>query len=154
MVGWMRASERAKADSVEAIVATMAKISSSGLSVGEYFRRWSVPFSQAQYFRYKRRMAKDGAAGLEDGRSRGNNRKLTPEAEAYLRGVHEHRPEMSLEDLGRAMKNAMGMEADCSTLSRLFQRVGEPVVWPRPREPQQITTTGGGFEIRDTSGLC
>ena len=143
----MRASERTQADSVEAIVATMAKISSSGLSVGEYFRRCSVPFSQAQYFRYKRRMAKDGAAGLEDGRSLGNNRKLTPEAEAYLRGVHEHRPEMSLEDLGRALKNAMGMEVDCSTLSRFFQRVGEPVVWPRPHEPERITTPGGGFEI-------
>ena len=143
----MRASERTQADSVEAIVATMAKISSSGLSVGEYFRRWSVPFSQAQYFRYKRRMAKDGAAGLEDGRSLGNNRKLTPEAEAYLRGVHEHRPEMSLGDLGRALKNAMGMEVDCSTLSRFFQRVGEPVVWPRPHEPERITTPGGGFEI-------
>ena len=143
----MRGSGRDEASPADKIAATVERIAGSGLSVDEYFRRYRVPFSRAQYFRYKARMATQGEAGLQDGRSRGNHRKLTPEAEGFLRGVRRQSPELSLEDLRQALKDALGMEVGRSTLSGFFQRVGEPMVWPRPREPERVTTAGGGFEI-------
>jgi Winged helix-turn helix len=83
----------------EKIMAMVEKIADSGRAVDEYFRRHSVPFSRPQYFRYKARLAAHGLAGLMDGRSQGNQRKLTPEAEAFLRGAHDSDPQRSLEEL-------------------------------------------------------
>ncbi|MDI7259311.1 MAG: hypothetical protein QME90_05245, partial [Thermodesulfobacteriota bacterium] len=65
------------------IASIVQKISDSGLSVDEYLRQHSVPFSRPQYFRYKTRLAAGGLDGLRDGRSRGNHRKLTADAEGY-----------------------------------------------------------------------
>jgi len=83
----------------EKITALVEKIAGSGLSVDEYFRRHALPFGRAQYFRYKARLAAQGLAGLLDGRSQGNHRKLTPEAAGFLRGVHQRSPELSLQEL-------------------------------------------------------
>ena len=67
------------------IASIVQKIAESGQSVNEYFRTHKVPFSRVQYFRYKARLAAQGIDGLDDGRSQGNQRKLTPEAEKFLR---------------------------------------------------------------------
>src|SRR5256884_9701708 len=41
----------------------------------------------------------------------------------------------------------LGIEVDRSTVGRCLHRVGESIVWPRPQEPERVTTSGGGFEI-------
>src|SRR5438046_9218008 len=41
----------------------------------------------------------------------------------------------------------LGIEVDRSTVGRFLHRVGESIVWPRPQEPERVTTSGGGFEI-------
>jgi transposase len=133
-----------KADKIAAII---KRIEASPLSVDEYFRKHQVPFSRMQYFRYKARLAAQGVAGLLDGRSQGNRRKLTREAEAFLQGAHEGNPQRSLAELGQSLQSVMGIEVDGSTLSRFFSRVGEPIVWPRLQEPERVTTQAGGFEI-------
>ena len=131
----------------EKIATIIKKIAGSGLSVAQYFRRHAVPFSQRQYFRYQARLTAQGLAGLRDERSQGNRRKLTPEAEGFLRRAHESNPQRSLDELGRSLQGMMGIQVDCSTISRFFRRVGDPIAWPRPREPERVTTSGGGFEI-------
>ena len=131
----------------EKIAAMVEKIAGSSVSVDEYFQKHKVPFSRTQYFRYKARLAAQGLAGLVDGRSQGNHRKLTPEAEGFLRGAHQRSPELSLEELCQCLHSTLGIEVDRSTVSRFFDRVGEAIVWPRPQEPERITTPGGGFEI-------
>ena len=85
-----------KADKIAAII---KRIEASPLSVDEYFRKHQVPFSRMQYFRYKARLATQGVAGLLDGRGKGNHCKLTPEAEGFLRGMHQRDQELSLKAL-------------------------------------------------------
>lgn len=129
------------------IAAIMQRISESGLSVDEYFRRHSVPFGRAQYFRYKARLAERGADGLSDGRRAGNHRKLTPEMEGFLRGVRETDPGKSTRDLQQMMESVLGIQVAPTTISRFFHRVGEPIQRPRSREPYRIVTSCGGMEI-------
>lgn len=126
----------------EKIARIVKKIARSVLSVDEYFRKHTVPFSRRQYFRYWDRWATQGLAGLQDGRQQGNRRKLTPEAEAFLRGAHASNSQQSLAELCQSLKSKLGIEVDRSSVSRFFQRVGEPITWPRPQKPERVTTLG------------
>jgi len=129
------------------IASLVEKISSSSMSVDEYLQKHSVPFSRPQYFRYKARLAADGLDGLSDGRSKGNHRKLTPDAEGYLRGVHQTNPRLSLQEICESLESTLGIEVDRSTVSRFLRGVGEQIEWPRPQEPERMFTSCGGFEI-------
>jgi transposase len=143
----MKGSTAGGQSKAKKIAAMVQKIAESGLSADEYFRTHRVPFSRPQYFRYKARLAAQGITGLNDGRSQGNHRKLTPEAESFLRWVHQQSLELSLQEMCQSLKEALGIEVGRSTVSGFFQRVGESIAWPRPREPERVTTAGGGFEI-------
>src|SRR6266567_5230474 len=142
MLRWMNRSTAGGKSKAEKIAAMIEKIAGSGLSVDEYFGRHPVPFSRRQYFRYQTRLTTQGLAGLLDGRSQGNRRKLTPEAEAFLQGAHESNPQRSLDELGLSLKSKLGIEVDRSTVSRFFRRIGEVIAWPRPREPERVTSLG------------
>src|SRR5437870_10434945 len=99
MLRWMNRSTAGGKSRAEKIAAMVEKIAGSDLSVDEFFRRYTVPFSRPQYFRYQARLAAQGLAGLLDGRRQGNRRKLTPEAEAFLRGAHQSNPQRSLQEM-------------------------------------------------------
>lgn len=131
----------------EEIASIVQKIANSGMSVDEYLQKNSVPFSRPQYFRYKARLAAEGLDGLRDGRSMGNHRKLTADAEGYLRGVHQANPRLSLQQICESLEATLGIEVDRSTVSRFLRGVGEQIEWPRPREPERVYTSCGGFEI-------
>ena len=131
----------------EEIASALREIADSGLSVDEYFRRYSVPFSRAQHFRYKARLAAQGLDGLIDGRSKGNHRKLTPDAEGFLRGVHRANPRLSLQQICETLETSLGIRVDRCTASRFLRGVGEQIEWPHPVEPERIVTSCGGFEI-------
>src|SRR2546430_8333962 len=94
MLRWMNRSTAGGKSRAEKIAAMVEKIAGSDLSVDEFFRRYTVPFSRPQYFRYQARLAAQGLAGLLDGRRQGNRRKLTPEAEAFLRRSEENTSEL------------------------------------------------------------
>src|SRR6266513_447536 len=147
MLRWMNRSTAGGKSRAEKIAAMVEKIAGSDLSVDEFFRRYTVPFSRPQYFRYQARLAAQGLAGLLDGRRQGNRRKLTPEAEAFLRGAHQSNPQRSLQEMCQSLYATLGIEVDRSTVGRFLHRVGESIVWPRPQEPERVTTSGGGFEI-------
>src|SRR6266571_1459697 len=147
MLRWMNRSTAGGKSRAEKIAAMVEKIARSDLSVDEFFRRYTVPFSRPQYFRYQARLAAQGLAGLLDGRRQGNRRKLTPEAEAFLRGAHQSNPQRSLQEMCQSLYATLGIEVDRSTVGRFLHRVGESIVWPRPQEPERVTTSGGGFEI-------
>src|SRR5436309_1293764 len=147
MLRWMNRSTAGGKSRAEKIAAIVEKIARSDLSVDEFFRRYTVPFSRPQYFRYQARLAAQGLAGLLDGRRQGNRRKLTPEAEAFLRGAHQSNPQRSLQEMCQSLYATLGIEVDRSTVGRFLHRVGESIVWPRPQEPERVTTSGGGFEI-------
>src|SRR5205807_3917177 len=68
MLRWMNRSTAGGKSRAEKIAAMVEKIAGSDLSVDEFFRRYTVPFSRPQYFRYQARLAAQGLAGLLDGR--------------------------------------------------------------------------------------
>jgi hypothetical protein len=129
------------------IASEVQKIASSGLSVDAYFQQHAVPFSRPQYFRYKARLAAEGLDGLVDGRSQGNHRKLTADAQGYLRGVHQTNPRLSLQEISQSLEETLGIQVDRSTVSRALRGMGEAIPWPRAAEPQTLVTACGGFEI-------
>ncbi|MBI4726641.1 helix-turn-helix domain-containing protein [candidate division TA06 bacterium] len=125
----------------------MQKIATSNLSVVDYLRKHEVSFSRPQYFRYKARLAAEGMESLLDGRSKGNHRKLTPDAEGFLRGVHRTNPRLSLQKMCESLKTTLGIRVDRSTAGRFLKKAGEHIPWPRPEESKRIFTSCGGFEI-------
>jgi transposase len=129
------------------IASILEKIADSGMPIDEYLEKHEVPFSRPQYFRYKARFAAEGVDGLIDRRSRGNHRKLTPDAEGFIRGVHQANPRLSLQEICDSVETTLGIRVDRSTVSRFLNGVGEPIQWPRPVEPERISTPCGGFEI-------
>ena len=129
------------------IAAIIKRIADSGLPFEEYVRKHPVWFSRAQYFRYKARLAEHGVDSFFDGRGKGNHRKLTPEAEGFLRGVRQTDTGKSARELQQMVESALEIKVDPSTISRFFQRAGEPIQWPHRREPERIVTSCGGMEI-------
>jgi hypothetical protein len=129
------------------IASILEKISNSGISLDEYLEKHKVPFSRPQYFRYKARYEAEGLDGLIDRRSRGNHRKLTSDAEGFIRGAHQANPRLSLQDICDSLKSTLEIRVDRSTVSRYLNGVGEQIQWPRPVEPESIHTACGGFEI-------
>ena len=129
------------------IASIVQKIANSGLSVDDYLQKYEVPFSRPQFFRYKARLAAEGLDGLIDGRSKGNHRKLTPDAKGFLRGVHNTDPRLSLQEMCGSLESTLGIRVDRSTASRFLKGEGEQIEWPRPVEPEKIFTSCGGFEI-------
>jgi len=129
------------------IASVVQKIASSGLSVDAYFQAHAVPFSRPQYFRYKARLAAEGLDGLVDGRRQGNHRKLTADAQGYMRGVHQSNPRLSLQSISESLEDALGIQVDRSTVSRSLRGMGEAITWPPAAEPQTLVTACGGFEI-------
>jgi transposase len=134
-------------DKTSKIASWVEKIARSGQSVTDYFRTHKVPFSRTQYFRYKARLAAHGVSGLNDGRSQGNYRKLTPAAEGFLQGALKQNPALSLRELCQCLKEVMGIDVDPSTVSVFFERSGKTIAWPRPSEPKRLSAQAGGFEI-------
>jgi transposase len=129
------------------IASILEKIADSGMSIDEYLEKHEVPFSRPQYFRYKARFAAEGVDGLIDRRSKGNHRKLTPDAEGFIRGIHQANPRLSLREICDWVETTLAIRVDRSTVSRFLSGVGEPIQWPRPVEAERIFTPCGGFEI-------
>jgi transposase len=129
------------------IAAVVERIVRSGLSVGAYYRKHAVPFSRAQYFRYQAHLAAEGLEGLRDGRHPGNHRKLTADAQGFIRGVHQSNPGLSLHEISQSLADTLGIHVDRSTVSRALAGLGEAMEWPRAAEPEILRTPAGGFEI-------
>src|SRR5207253_10823713 len=90
MLRWMNRSTAGGKSRAEKIAAMVEKIAGSDLSVDEFFRRYTVPFSRPQYFRYQARLAAQGLAGLLDGRrQRSEERRVGKEGGTGVAGCQE-----------------------------------------------------------------
>ncbi len=124
------------------------KISESKLSVPEYFSRRQVPFSQAQYYRYKKRIDQEGTESLEDQRRKGNNRRITAEVEGYLKGYVSGKPESSLAEIKGVVKERFHIELSEAGISRCLKRLGcSRKNKPRLEKVERTYTVCGGFEL-------
>src|SRR5207249_7628122 len=116
MLRWMNRSTAGGKSRAEKIAAMVEKIAGSDLSVDQFFRRYTVPFSRPQYFRCQARLAAQGLAGLLDGRRQGNRRTLNPEAEAFMRGAHKSNPQRRMKAMCPSICATLGIEVDRSTV--------------------------------------
>lgn len=124
------------------------KISESKLSVPEYFSNKKVPFSQAQYYRYKKRIDQEGTESLEDQRRKGNNRRITAEVEGYLKGYVSGKPESSLAEIKGVVKERFHIELSEAGISRCLKRLGcSRKNKPRQEKVERTYTVCGGFEL-------
>ena len=129
------------------IAAIVEKIARSPLSVSAYFKRHKVPFGRSRYFQYKARLATHGLEGLVDGRSAGNRRELTADAQGFIRGVHEENSQLSLREIAARVESSFGIRVSRMTVSRCLYAAGLKVPWPRTPAVETIESSGGGFEI-------
>ena len=136
-------------DRTQVISSYLKKIEESDLQIKEFFEKHDVPFSMAQYYRYKKRIANDGMQGLRDGRGNGNNRRLTAEAQTYLLRFHSANPNAKLNDYQTALNDKIGIHVDIATLSRFFSTRDISLAKPEPKQPKVDTfeVFCGGFEI-------
>ncbi len=136
--------------------ATVAKwierIETSNLSVSKYFETKAVPFCRTQYFKYKRRLQESGLAGLHDRRSKGGNRKVSPEQEGFLKGCIKRDPDVSVSWLQQALTEEFQCNITLSGMSRILTRiypdrarnVGRP---PKTVKARVVSNALGGFEL-------
>ena len=124
------------------------KIDDSKLSVPEYFNRNKVPFSQAQYYRYKKKLDQEGSDSLMDKRTRGNNRRITAEVEVYLNGYVSGKPEYSLAEIKEVLNKQFDIELSESGISRCLKRLGCGLKdKPKGQKVKRTYTLCGGFEL-------
>jgi transposase len=138
-----------KKDRTQIISKYIKKIEESDLPIKEFFAKHKIPFSVAQYYRYKKRIADIGIEGLHDGRNKGNNRRLTAEAQSYLFGFHSANPKAKLTDYQTALNEHIGLHVDIATLSRFFSTREISLSKPgaKPLKVDTYEVSWGGFEI-------
>ena len=128
------------------------QIEASDLSVSEFFDSFAVPFSRAQYFRYKKQLHEQGPSGLADHRLAGGRRKITAEHENFLKGCVKADANVSLGWLQDALIEEFDFHVSVSAVSRTLARI----VPDRPRnfggrpktvQPRADTNALGGFEM-------
>ena len=107
------------------ILEWLDRIDQSELSVSNFFKHHSIPFSKAQYFNYKKRVTKEGVEGLQDRRRHGGNRKLTPESEGFILGCVQSNPTVKLEWLQRSIEENFSYELSVSAISRALKRISK-----------------------------
>jgi transposase len=134
----------------KAIAAIVTKITDSPLSVADYFRRNNVPFSKAQYYRYKDQLKKPGGiANLQDGRSRGNRRTLTDEAKQFIRWAHTANPELNFTKLADLLEDELKLSIHPTTVSAYMRAEGLEIKRPpsATAATETIDSACGGLEI-------
>ena len=135
-------------DREDQIALWMNRIEHAPVSVPTYFSRHSVPFSMAQYYRYRQIFKEQGAHALCDGRADGNRRQVTAEAEGFLKGYIAAHPEADLAGLRKALREQFDVELTTSGMSRCLKRLGCAVgVRQREEKAEEYYTPCGGFEL-------
>lgn len=127
----------------------LRRIESSDLPINAFLERYDVPFSRANYFRYKRRFA-DGDRSIEP--QRGRNKKLGEKEELFLRGIFAGGATPSVGQVRGMLESEFNVSIGRSTVRRTVERlfpvrdrrkVGRPVT----RVPNISSNAMGGFEL-------
>jgi transposase len=132
----------------EKIIYWLERIKRSPLGVQEYFFHHKVPFSVAQYYRYKKKLVDGGIDELKDKRGHGNNSKLTAEATGFIKGYMTSKPLTGLTELQEQLQERFQIRMSKSGVSRCLKRVGCVVQMKRVEEKvDRFYTMCGGFEL-------
>ncbi len=127
----------------------MLRIANSRLSINDFFSRFDVPFSRANYFRYKQRMSEGkDPSGLP----RGRKKKIAEREELFLRGIIASGSIPSLNQLRDMLKSELGTTVGVTAIHRCIDRLSPNAVRsevgrPKTRKPEISSNSLGGFEL-------
>lgn len=127
----------------------LEQVDKSNLSVSAFFSSHKVPFSQAQYYRYKRKVAQEGFESItKDMRVKGNRRTLTTDAEAFLEGCVSSDPLVTLAELRKSLEERYQIDITESGISKCLKRHGRSLKnKPKKEKVECSYTVCGGFEL-------
>ena len=138
----------ARVERTQRIRKWLERVERSQLSAPAFFAKYQVPFSLAQFYRYRQAMQEQGMASLTDGRRRGNNRRVPAEAEGFLVGYVSAHPQASPAELRRVMGQRLEIELSQPGMHQCLKRLG--ISRPRavqPALPLGTPTVYAGFEL-------
>ncbi|MBM4050377.1 MAG: helix-turn-helix domain-containing protein, partial [Planctomycetes bacterium] len=124
------------------------RIGRSPLSPRQYLASHRVPFSLAQFYRYRAVYEREGVEGLADARARGNHRRIHIEAEDLLRWYVSTHEGLTGRDLREALKGSFGIEVTPRGLNKCLRRLG--IHMERPKREEAITKRAdpnAGFQL-------
>ncbi len=130
---------------VSSIIQGMIKIEESSLSVNQYFKTSSPPFSQSQYYLYKKILETKGTDGLYDQRTEGNNFKFSENMKNYVHGLLEHNPTISTNDIQKDIKNHFNISISNTTIKNFRRDTG--LVWVHPEKEDNPVFESSAAEI-------
>jgi|TARA_B100000315_G_scaffold255358_1_gene298523 transposase len=140
-------------DRGQTIVAWLKRIEESPLSVVDFFEKTpSIPFSRAQYYRYRRKVDDSGEQALFERRHTGGNRKLSEVAEAFIAGCVESDPNVSPHWLREMLAEKYECNLSPSGVTRALSRLHPELEKrgrgrPRIDKKDQEDNACGGFEL-------
>ncbi len=130
------------------IVEWVERIERSRLSARQYLARYCVPFSLAQYYRYRDAHRRHGIEGLVDGRSQGNSRVIPMEAEGFLLGYVCAHQDVTLKDLRKVLRERFDIEVSPWGLNKCLCRLGIGLRRPaKAGESRKSWTPFGVFQL-------
>ena len=134
---------------VEEVREAIARIERSTLSAQEYIQRYGAPFSLAQFYRYRARIASEGEEGLKDRRHNEHRRKLKQEQSGFIRGFIKNNQKVTLAQVQQAVITEFGITVNCSTISRTLKKLGIRLDrrGGERRQKEKERVSGAGFEL-------
>lgn len=130
----------------EKIAEIVTRIERSPLSAEEYIQRNEVPFSRAQFYRYRARLGSKDKDGLYDKRREGNHRKLNKEHLAFIRGYIKSKPEVGPTHVMNAVHEEFGITVRRSRMSQILKKM-DFTVQRGCKEVKKEHVSCAGFEI-------
>jgi len=127
------------------ILDVMKNVEESPLSINQYFKEKRAPFSQAQYYLYKKILKEKGIEGLSDQRCEGNNLRFTDDMKNFVIGLLEHNLSMTTTQVQNATKNRFEITISNTTIKD-FRRDND-LSWVRPERNHISIGESGAAEI-------
>lgn len=141
-----------ESDRKNIIIKWLKKIEKSRLSILDFFERYNVPFSRAQYYIYRKNFKECGESGISDKRKTGGNKKLNSENEAFISGCVSSNPKVSPQWLQQMLAEKYDCHMSLSGITRALERLQSNRVCrkrgrPRIHEKKKTHISCGGFEL-------
>lgn len=127
------------------ILQVMRDVEESPISTNQYFKERKAPFSQAQYYLYKKILKEKGIEGLSDQRCEGNNLRFTDAMKNFVIGLLEHNRSMSTTYVRNAIENRFEITISDTTIKD-FRREND-LSWVRPKISPISIGESGAAEI-------
>jgi transposase len=128
-------------DKIKQIMDVFDEVEKSNLTVNQYFKMNKTPFSQKQYYIYKKKIKENGINGLTDKRINGNNLKLTPEIQSYIKGLIDTNRSIKSLEIENLVRKEFNLDISRNTIN--CYRKENNLIWV-PSEKESVSKSGFG----------